>query len=107
MTSIHDFRERYIKKKLGIVDVSNSPLNTPTINNIRNEEPPEKSDKPQPWSPPIYSSIKEFNEDLPNLLDSLNDDDDSIEYGSRKAILNLRKLFQNIGLLYVEKIFTE
>lgn len=107
MSSVHELRERYIKRKMGLSETAPSVLNVPYISNVRDEEPNDEPKKPVPWQAPIYSSLQDFNNGIPSLLDSLVSDDDSVEYTSREAILNLRKLFQNVGALYVEKVFNE
>lgn len=108
-SSVHELRERYIKRKLGIPESEPSHIETPALNNIKSEEeiPPE-NEKPVPWSPSeYYTSIKDLNLNMTNLLDSLVDDSGKVEYSSKAAILNVRKLFENAGQLYVEKLMQE
>jgi hypothetical protein len=107
--SVHNLREQYIKRRLGIPEASASVLNNATGSNLRNEVVEESAEdqEPVPWAPQgYYTSLKDFNEDLHNVLGSLKDEygeEHNIEYGSKEAILNVRRLFQNIGELYVER----
>lgn len=106
--SIHELRLRVIKRKLGLPEDADVAIENPNMSNLRNEIPKDPSDsepeKPVPWeAPEYYTSIKDFNEDMHDLLDSFADDSGKVEYGSKQAILNVRRLFQNVGELYVEK----
>lgn len=111
--SVHSLRERYIKKKLGLPENSEPVLNNATGGNVRNEvvEVEDVDQKPQPWAPQgYYTRLKDFNKDLRNILESLKDEygeENNIEFTSKEAILNVRKLFQNIGELYIEKEMNE
>lgn len=111
-TSVHALRERYIKAKLGLPQ-SEKVLDNVSASNLRHEveDVDPEDEKPKPWAPSqYYTSVKDFNEDLPNILESLKDDygkENNIEYGSKKAILGVRKLFQNVAELYIEKTINE
>lgn len=59
-------------------------------------------DEPKPWQNPIYSSVREFEADMVDLIDSLRSDNDPhIEFTSPIAKQNFRDLIKNIGDLYV------
>lgn len=111
MSSVHALRERLIKQRMGIPENSKiQVLNVPSLDNVRGEisSSDEEEQPPRPWEPPLYTSVKDFTDDIPNLLDSLdNGSDDNVEYTSKEALLNLRKLFQNVGELYVAKMMNE
>ena len=55
----------------------------------------------------LNTRFHDFGFDMTNLLDSLVDDSGKVEYSSKAAILNVRKLFENAGQLYVEKLMQE
>ena len=70
---------------------------------IRTQEDKE-DDTPKPWVSSVYSSVRDYEGNMENIIESLKSDDPKIEFESKKAKQNFRDLLRNIGDLYVNNL---
>ena len=84
------YREHY--------NITTPPVPLDPIKTEKALHPP--NEEKRDWSAPHYDSIKDLEEAIPGLVESLSAGDPNIKYGSKKAVHNYRELIKNMGELY-------
>lgn len=64
------------------------------------EQLKQEEDEPSDWVPTLYSTLHEFEADIPKIIESLMDDSGKTLYDTKGAKQNLRDLIKNAGTLY-------